>query len=85
MRRDRARQLVTKRQPLPMNETVPPPGEFQMVFPPEHIGHCSEADLIKELVVRFRWRWEGKDKLGRHNPFGINVRAIVEGEADEVA
>ena len=83
-RRQRARNAVRKATPRTATEAVPPSEALTEWIQREDIRHCSEADLIVALITRFRWRWEGKDKLGRHNPFNINVRALVE-EGDHEA
>jgi hypothetical protein len=45
----------------------------------------TEADLLRELVLRFRWTWVGKDCLRRYNPFGVDIRAAVAEETDATA
>lgn len=57
------------------------PSELRALFM-DGPAQWEEKELLRELVLRFRWTWMGKDRLARYNPFGVDVRAIAEEETD---
>lgn len=57
------------------------PAEMREFLDPP-ITEWTEADLLRELVRRFRWTWVGKDTLQRYNPFQLNFPELLEEEGN---
>lgn len=43
---------------------------------------ASEAELIRQLVLHYRWGWIGDDMLRRYNPRRRAIRSEVEALGD---
>jgi len=60
------------------NRDIPvKPAELRRIMFPDLEG-MTEADVLAVLVKRYRWTWVSKDSLRRFNPFGVDIRQVVE-------